>query len=168
MLQFFKRWLPSGSKPAKASGEVLDALRDWAERRELQVRPVRDDGGKYAELLTAAGVSVTLSNEPTMIHGYISLALVSPVAAEAFDRGLAALNRALDLRRLEQGSVGVHGDLQFAARGLLDVGGELHQVLGVEIARRIGRGQIPGGLGGGGCAKRQRSRCEQGMDQFHR
>lgn len=49
MLQFFKRWLPSGSKPAKASGEVLDALRDWAERRELQVRPVRDDGGAVVE-----------------------------------------------------------------------------------------------------------------------
>lgn len=57
--------------------------------------PLRDDGAKYAELLTAAGVPVTHSNEPTMIHGYISLALVSPVAAEAFDRGLAALKSAL-------------------------------------------------------------------------
>lgn len=57
--------------------------------------PLRDDGAKYAELLTAAGVPVTLSNEPTMIHGYVSLALVSPVAAEAFDRGLTALKQAL-------------------------------------------------------------------------
>ncbi len=57
--------------------------------------PVRDDGIKYAELLTAAGVSVTLSNEPTMIHGFVSLGLVSPVAAEATARGLAALNNAL-------------------------------------------------------------------------
>ena len=28
-----------------------------------------------------------------MIHGYVSLALVSPSPPEAFDRGLAALNR---------------------------------------------------------------------------
>ena len=57
--------------------------------------PLRDDGAKYAELLTAAGVPVTLSNEPTMIHGFVSLALASPVAAEAFERGLAALKTAL-------------------------------------------------------------------------
>ncbi len=57
--------------------------------------PLRDDGAVYAEKLTAAGVPVTLSNEPTMIHGYVSLTLASPVAAEATDRGLAALKRAL-------------------------------------------------------------------------
>lgn len=57
--------------------------------------PLRDDGAMYAQLLTAAGVPVALSNEPTMIHGYVSLALVSPAAAEAFDRGLAALRTAL-------------------------------------------------------------------------
>ncbi|MDT5247548.1 MAG: acetyl esterase, partial [Mycobacterium sp.] len=53
--------------------------------------PLRDDGGKYAEMLAAAGVPVQLSNEPTMVHGYASLAMASPVAAEATDRGLAAL-----------------------------------------------------------------------------
>jgi acetyl esterase len=58
--------------------------------------PVRDDGIKYAELLAAAGVPVTLSNEPTLIHGYVSIGLVSPVAAEATGRGLAALKKALD------------------------------------------------------------------------
>jgi acetyl esterase/lipase len=57
--------------------------------------PLRDDGGKYAEMLSAAGVSVQLSNEPTMVHGYVSLAMASPVAAEATDRGLAALRIAL-------------------------------------------------------------------------
>jgi acetyl esterase/lipase len=57
--------------------------------------PLRDDGGRYAELLSAAGVSVQLSNEPTMVHGYASLALASPAAAEATDRGLAALRAAL-------------------------------------------------------------------------
>lgn len=57
--------------------------------------PLRDDGACYAELLTAAGVSVELSNEPTMVHGYVNFALVVPAAAEATGRGLAALKRAL-------------------------------------------------------------------------
>jgi acetyl esterase len=57
--------------------------------------PVRDDGARYAELLRAAGVPVELSNEPTMAHGYASFALVVPAAAEATNRGLAALKKAL-------------------------------------------------------------------------
>lgn len=57
--------------------------------------PLRDDGGRYAELLTAAGVPVQHSNEPTMVHGYVSLALVSPAATEATERGIAALRTAL-------------------------------------------------------------------------
>jgi len=57
--------------------------------------PLRDDGAKYAELLTAAGIPVVLSNEPTMVHGFVSLALGAPAAAEAADRGLAALKAAL-------------------------------------------------------------------------
>jgi acetyl esterase/lipase len=57
--------------------------------------PLRDDGGRYAEMLSAAGVPVERSNEPTMVHGYASLALASPAAAEATNRGLAALRAAL-------------------------------------------------------------------------
>ncbi|MGJ6124727.1 alpha/beta hydrolase [Mycolicibacterium sp. Y3] len=57
--------------------------------------PLRDDGGRYAELLTAAGVPVQYSNEPTMVHGYVSLALASPAATEATERGLTALRAAL-------------------------------------------------------------------------
>ncbi|OBK11252.1 alpha/beta hydrolase [Mycobacterium asiaticum] len=57
--------------------------------------PLRDDGARYAELLTAAGVPVEWSNEPTMVHGYASFALVVPAAAEALNRGLAALKKAL-------------------------------------------------------------------------
>ena len=56
---------------------------------------IRDDGARYAELLSAAGVPVELSNEPTMVHGYISFALVVPAAAEALNRGLVALKAAL-------------------------------------------------------------------------
>jgi acetyl esterase len=57
--------------------------------------PLRDDGARYAELLSAAGVPVELRNEPTLMHGYISFALVVPAATEATNRGLAALKAAL-------------------------------------------------------------------------
>jgi acetyl esterase len=57
--------------------------------------PIRDDGATYAELLRAAGVPVELSNEPTLVHGYASFAMVIPAAAAATNRGLAALKKAL-------------------------------------------------------------------------
>ena len=57
--------------------------------------PVRDHGARYAELLNAAGVPAELSNEPTLVHGYASFAFVIPAAAEATNRGLAALRKAL-------------------------------------------------------------------------
>jgi acetyl esterase/lipase len=57
--------------------------------------PLRDDGARYAELLRAAGVPVEWSNEPTLVHGYASFALVIPAAAEATNRGLTALKKAL-------------------------------------------------------------------------
>jgi acetyl esterase/lipase len=57
--------------------------------------PLRDDGARYAELLSAAGVPVELRNEPTMVHGYVTFAMVVPAAAEATNRGLAALKAAL-------------------------------------------------------------------------
>lgn len=57
--------------------------------------PLRDDGARYAELLNAAGVPAELSNEPTLVHGYASFAMVIPAAGDATDRGLAALKKAL-------------------------------------------------------------------------
>jgi acetyl esterase len=57
--------------------------------------PLRDDGARYAELLSAAGVPVELNTASTMVHGYVSFALVIPPAAEATNRGLAALKAAL-------------------------------------------------------------------------
>jgi acetyl esterase/lipase len=57
--------------------------------------PLRDDGARYAELLDAAGVPVEHSNEPNLVHGYASFSLVIPAAAEATNRGLAALHKAL-------------------------------------------------------------------------
>ena len=58
--------------------------------------PVRDDGARYAELLSAAGVPVQHYNAPTLVHGFVSFALVVPAAAEATSRGLAALKAALN------------------------------------------------------------------------
>jgi acetyl esterase len=57
--------------------------------------PIRDDGARYAELLRAAGVPVEVHNAPTLVHGYVNFALVVPAAAEATNRGLAALKAAL-------------------------------------------------------------------------
>jgi acetyl esterase/lipase len=57
--------------------------------------PLRDDGARYAELLEAAGVPVELSNEPTLVHGFVSFTLAIPAAAEATERGLTALHKAL-------------------------------------------------------------------------
>ena len=50
--------------------------------------PLRDDGAKYAELLTEAGVPVELHNAESLVHGYLGYAGVVPAATEATDRGL--------------------------------------------------------------------------------
>jgi acetyl esterase len=57
--------------------------------------PIRDDGARYAELLSAAGVPVQRDHAPTLVHGFVSFALVVPAAAEATNRGIAALKAAL-------------------------------------------------------------------------
>lgn len=57
--------------------------------------PIRDDGTRYAEMLTTAGVPVELSNEPTLVHGYVRFATAVPAAAKATNRGLAALKATL-------------------------------------------------------------------------
>jgi acetyl esterase/lipase len=57
--------------------------------------PLRDDAALYAELLNAAGTPAELSNEGTLVHGYVSFALIIPAAAEATNRGMAALRAAL-------------------------------------------------------------------------
>jgi acetyl esterase len=84
--------LPATMAPANASdfSGLAPAFIGTAEHD-----PLRDEGAHYAELLNAAGVPVELSNEPTLVHGYVSFALLIPAAAEASNRGLAALKTAL-------------------------------------------------------------------------
>ncbi|WP_036368196.1 alpha/beta hydrolase [Mycolicibacterium austroafricanum] len=57
--------------------------------------PLRDDGFRYAELLSAAGVPVQHHHAPSLIHGYAYFDGVLPAATQAVDRGLAALRAAL-------------------------------------------------------------------------
>jgi acetyl esterase/lipase len=57
--------------------------------------PLRDDGVRYAELLTAAGGEVELHNAETLVHGYLGYVGVVPTATAASARGLAALRAAL-------------------------------------------------------------------------
>jgi acetyl esterase/lipase len=84
--------LPAAMAPANASdfSGLAPAYIGTAEHD-----PLRDEGSRYAELLNAAGVPAELSNEPTLVHGYVSFALLIPAAAEATNRGLAALKAAL-------------------------------------------------------------------------
>jgi acetyl esterase/lipase len=57
--------------------------------------PLRDDGARYAELLSQAGVEVELHNAETLVHGYLGYSGVVPAATAATGRGLAALRAAL-------------------------------------------------------------------------
>lgn len=56
--------------------------------------PLRDMGDAYAEALTAAGVTVVHRPHPSLIHGFVNFAVISPLAKhslEAMGRDLAAL-----------------------------------------------------------------------------
>lgn len=47
--------------------------------------PLHDEGVAYAERLRAAGVAVTVRDEPALVHGFLVLTRVSPACAVATD-----------------------------------------------------------------------------------
>jgi acetyl esterase len=57
--------------------------------------PLRDEGEAYAKRLQQAGVSTTLTRFDGLIHGFISMGLVSPKAQAAVDETVAALKKGL-------------------------------------------------------------------------
>lgn len=53
--------------------------------------PLRDDGDTYARALQAAGVTVHHLENPSLIHGWLAMAPLSPASREARDAAIAAL-----------------------------------------------------------------------------
>ncbi len=56
--------------------------------------PLHDEGQQYADKLRAAGVKVTVSDYPDMVHCFFYLQTVLPQALEAVKKASAALKRA--------------------------------------------------------------------------
>jgi acetyl esterase/lipase len=60
--------------------------------------PLRDDGQRYADLLSAAGVPVELHNAESLVHGYAGYDGIVPAATDAVDRALSSLQRGLHMK----------------------------------------------------------------------
>ncbi|MGE2737916.1 alpha/beta hydrolase [Mycolicibacterium vaccae] len=96
----FTRWYLGDSKVSPAPATLIPARGDLTGVAPAYIAvaghdPLRDDGARYAELLSAAGVPVQLDNAESLVHGYLAYTEVVPAATEATKRGLAALRDAL-------------------------------------------------------------------------
>lgn len=97
----FSRWYSKGQDLGNPPATLVPGrATDFADLAPAYVAvaghdPLRDDGIRYAELLSAAGVPVEVHNAETLVHGYLGYAGVVPTATDAVERGLAALRRAL-------------------------------------------------------------------------
>ncbi|GAB7070659.1 alpha/beta hydrolase [Mycobacterium hodleri] len=97
----FSRWYAKGQDLGNPPATLVPGrATDFAELAPAYVAvaghdPLRDDGIRYAELLSAAGVPVEVHNAETLVHGYLGYAGVVPAATDAVERGLGALRRAL-------------------------------------------------------------------------
>lgn len=96
----FTRWYVGDTDLTEPPATLVPARGDLAGLPPAYIAvaghdPLRDDGRRYAELLTAAGVPVELHHAESLVHGYLGYAGIVPAATEATDRGLAALRAAL-------------------------------------------------------------------------
>ncbi|MGB3302355.1 alpha/beta hydrolase [Gordonia sp. (in: high G+C Gram-positive bacteria)] len=57
--------------------------------------PLRDEGLEYADALEKAGVSVTVDRVGPMIHGFLNMGLLTPVARDSIARMGEAIKRAV-------------------------------------------------------------------------
>lgn len=96
----FTRWYLGGSQVSPPPPTLVPARGDLAGTAPAYIAvaghdPLRDDGVRYAELLSEAGVPVELHTADTLVHGYLGYAGVVPAATDATHRGLSALRDAL-------------------------------------------------------------------------
>lgn len=96
----FSRWYVGDTDLSNPPATLIPARGDLAGLPPAYIAvaghdPLRDDGVRYAELLTAAGVPVELHNAESLVHGYLGYAGIVPAATEATDLGLSALRAAL-------------------------------------------------------------------------
>ena len=84
----------------QGDGEILEWINanSTNKRSETEIgqwSALRDSAVQYAEKLKAAGVAVTHVDYPSMIHGYLSMQGLVPLAAEAIAAAAHAVKDAL-------------------------------------------------------------------------
>jgi acetyl esterase len=99
MRWFWDHYLPEVRRRDEPYASPLRA-RDLARLPPAQIvsaecDPLRDEGQAYAQRLREAGVAVSYTEYPGMVHGFMSMAGVIPAARRAIDEAGAALGRAL-------------------------------------------------------------------------
>lgn len=96
----FTRWYVGDADLSRPAATLVPAAGDLTGVAPAHIvvaghDPLRDDGARYAQLLTDAGVPTELHRADTLVHGFLGYYGVVPAATEATDRALAALRAAL-------------------------------------------------------------------------
>ncbi|MEH3142085.1 MAG: alpha/beta hydrolase [Mycobacterium kyogaense] len=96
----FTRWYVGDTDLSQPPATLVPAVGDLTGVAPAHIviaghDPLRDDGARYAELLTAAGVDAHLESADTLVHGFLGYYGVVPAATEVTDRALEALRAAL-------------------------------------------------------------------------